>query len=71
MAKEWTDDEVQAEINAAVQIVREDKQYKMLSDIHSRNPSDPANPSGNPPPPGSNGNPADKKKKGLFWGETE
>lgn len=69
MAREWTDDEVQAEIDKAVQIVREDKQYKMLSDLHSRGNGNPNSSPNDPPPSGGNGNPTDKKKKSLFWGE--
>jgi len=72
MAKEWTDEEVTAEIQNAVKIVAEDRLFKGLSaKLQST-----ANPSGNNPAtppnaPPSGGDPNKPKKKGLFWGEEQ
>lgn len=67
MAKEWTDEEVQAAIGEAVQIVREDRIDKMLSarlkspDSGTNGTTDNnANSSGNGEKTG--------KKKSLWWG---
>lgn len=74
MAREWTDDEVQAQIAAAIQIVREDKFDAFLRSRTT--PPDPNPPGGtNPPTPNGNPNPPDpnqsKPKKSLWWGEQE
>lgn len=72
MAKEWTDDEVTAEIKAAVQIVAEDRLFKGLSEKLRGSSNPPGNdPSNAPNPPPSGGNPPTPKKKGLFWGEEQ
>lgn len=71
MAREWTDEEVQKEIREAVQIVREDRIDKMLRTKFGSSSNDPANPPTNPPTSGGNPNPNDKKKKSIWWGETE
>lgn len=70
MPKEWTDEEVQKEIAEAIQIVREDRLETFLRNRFANPTTDPnANP--NPPASGGNGNPTDKPKKGLWWGDSE
>ena len=70
MAKEWTDEEVTAEIQNAVKIVAEDRLFKGLSAKLSGQANTPGNGATNPPnAPASGGNPPTPKKKGLFWGE--
>lgn len=72
MAKEWTDDEVSAEIAAAVAIVREDK---FEAFVRTKLPQTPADQNGGTGQSGDGGNGGgndpDKKKKSLWWGETE
>ncbi len=70
MAKEWTDDEVQAEINKAVQIVREDRIDTLIRNRLSPPSNDPNDKKNDPPPSsgGNGGNPS-TKKKGLWWGD--
>jgi hypothetical protein len=69
MAKEWTDDEVKAEIAEAIAIVREDR-FEAYVRSRTNASTDQNPPTGSPPAP--NGNPATPpKKKGLFWGEQE
>lgn len=74
MAKEWTDDEVKSEIAEAIRIVREDR---FEAFVRSRVPSN-NDPNSNPgsPPPSNGGNPdanggGEKKRKSLWWGESE
>ena len=73
MPKDWNDDDVKAEIAAAVAIVREDKFEAFVRTKLAPTPNDPNNPgnSGNP----GNDNPNDpgtpKGKKSLWWGESE
>lgn len=72
MAKEWTDEEVRAEIAAAVSIVREDRFEKF---VRSKiGPADPGNGDGpsdpkTPPRGEPKDAPTDKKKRSLWWGE--
>lgn len=78
MAKEWTDDEVSAEIAKAVQIVREDRLEQFLRTrfkaSEENNPPNPPKPDGpTPPPPKSKGDSPEKQppaRKSLWWGET-
>lgn len=70
-------DEAKAELQAAIAIVRSDKQYTMLRDLHGRSttpeggkgtgkktpPADPAN----PPPAKPPVDPADPPKKRGLW----
>lgn len=68
-------EDAKAEIKAAIAIVREDKHYKMISEIHSRGKVDPKDPPKNDPanpptdPPPSNGGEGDtpKKKPRGWW----
>ena len=70
-------DAAKAEIAAAVKIVREDKQYAMLADLHGTLPpkADPPPPDGpQPPPPKPTDPPPDPptdlpKRKGIWWGD--
>ncbi len=72
MPKEWTDDEVKAEIAAAIQIVREDKIDSLIRRRLSPAPNDPNNPGTNPPPPGGNNpNPNPSAKRGSLWWGTD
>lgn len=72
MPKEWTDEEVRAEIAAAVSIVREDRFEKFvrskIGPADQGNGNGPADPK-TPPRGEPAANPADKKKKSLWWGE--
>lgn len=74
MAREWTDEEVQAEIREAVRIVQEDKDraaYKQLHERFGQAPTEPDNPKDNPgvpPQKDNNGEPAKKGRKSLWWG---
>jgi hypothetical protein len=75
MAKEWTDEEVQAEIREAVRIVHEDRERATYQQLHERFGQKPS-PSGdpkdgkNPPPPKDGGDqPPTQKRKSLWWGE--
>lgn len=76
MPKEWTDEEVAAEISKAVQIVREDRIDKMLRNRLSTPIPDKDGKENNPPPSSGNpnndggGNPSTKRKS-LWWGETD
>jgi hypothetical protein len=68
-AKEWTDEEVQAEIREAVHIVREDRFEKFVrGKVGGATP-----PAGGPtPPPGKPGDPPAEpkpKRKALWWGD--
>lgn len=78
MAKEWTDDEVNDEIQKALAIFREDHIVKRLGAIESLLPK--GNSTGDNNPPKTDGEPppakeprdssANNKKKSLWWGET-
>lgn len=70
------------ELAEAIRIVREDKQYSMLRDIHSRSgasgtgstppPNNPPNDPGITPPPPANPTqppPEPQAKKDAYWGE--
>lgn len=76
MAKEWTDDEVAAEISKAVQIVREDRIDTLIRSRLSAPPNPNPGTENKPPPSSGNpdtdpsGNPAPKRKS-LWWGEQE
>lgn len=75
MAKEWTDEEVQAEIRAAVEIVRADREKARYLELHGKygqTPTDPPNPSGGtdpPPPKNDGGDPPKKGRRSLWWGD--
>lgn len=74
MGKEWTDDEVAAEISAAVQIVREDRMDKFIRERLGPSGSSPTkDPEKTAPPgktePGTSTPP--KPKRSLWWGEIE
>lgn len=79
MPKEWTDEEVQDEINKAVQIVREDRIDTLLRNRLSAPSGNPGNSENDPPKSGDNsgndnsGNPGNTgtKKRSLWWGDTE
>lgn len=69
MGKEWTDDDVKAEIAEAVRIVREDK---FEAFVRSRTGTQTPQGSGSAPPPKQTPpEPPEptKVKKGLWWGE--
>jgi hypothetical protein len=68
MGKEWTDEEVQAEIRAAVDIVKEDRFLKALSSKLDTKPPDgpPAPPRKDPPEKPDDKPPA--AKGSLWWG---
>jgi hypothetical protein len=69
MGKEWTDEEVSAEIAKAVQIVREDRIDTLIRSRLSAQPPEKNGTENNPPPSGDGNNPANPgKKKGLWWG---
>lgn len=74
MGKEWTDEEVAAEISDAVRIVREDK---FEAFVRGKLPAPPSDPNGGNGQPGNAGNSggndptAPKAKRSLWWGETE
>jgi hypothetical protein len=75
MAKEWDDDAVKALISESVQIVREDRIDALLRKRltpPNPNPDDKTDDTGDK----GNGNPdnggdGNKKRKSLWWGETE
>lgn len=76
MAKEWTDEEVSAEIANAVRIVREDKFEAFVRSKVGTNSGDAGNPndasgnSGNGNTGASgDGNPTPKRS--LWWGDSE
>jgi len=78
MPKEWTDEEVQEEINKAVQIVREDRIDTLIRNRLSAQPSnsddtkDKAPESGDGTSKDNGGNPdPSPKRKSLWWGDTE
>lgn len=73
MAKEWTDEEVRAEIAAAVAIVREDRFEQFV-----RSKIGPTGSAGGPPGNGDPKSPprgdakesvTEKKRRSLWWGE--
>jgi len=74
--REWTDDEVKAEIAAAVRIVAEDRERAEYTRLHEKYKPDPdTDPAGNgktPPPKkdGDDGEPP-KPKRGLWWGVSD
>ena len=71
MAKEWTDEEVQALIRESVNIVKEDREREHYTKLHEKYgkqepPKDPGE--GDPPPPKDP--PADPPvKRSLWWGD--
>jgi hypothetical protein len=80
MAKEWTDDEVQALISESVKIAKEDGIFKSVRDLHERldrlfpptgTTDEPTE--GKPPPATDPKDSKDqaKKKRSLWWGEVE
>jgi hypothetical protein len=75
MARKWTDEEVQAEIKAAVAIVNEDREratYQALHGKYGQEPPKPGNPNDPTPPPPKPGDPDPEpapKKKSLWWGD--
>lgn len=74
MPKEWNDDDVKAEIAAAIAIVREDKfeafvRTKLASNAGDKNGGD--GKSGDGGNSGGNDGTPPKGKKSLWWGESE
>lgn len=77
MAKEWTDEEVTAEIQQAIKIFREDHVVKSLGELKSLLAKPGSNDdsasgddtSGNPPPAKEPKDSTVKPKKSLWWGE--
>lgn len=73
-SKEWSDDEVKAEIAAAIAIVREDRFEAFVRNKVGQTND---NPPGGDGKPGDNGNgggnpdPASKKSRSLWWGDPE
>ena len=74
MAKEWTDDEIQAQITECVNIVREDRERQNYESLHERfgkkDPTEKPPGEGDPPPPKETSEtdpPAGKKS--LWWGD--
>lgn len=76
MAREWTDDEVRAEIREAIRIAKEDGIYRRIADLESKlsGRSDPtADPSGKEPGEGDAPpkNPPkesqETKRRGGWW----
>jgi hypothetical protein len=71
--KEWTDEEVRAEIAAAVKIVAEDRERAQYKSLHERFGEKAAPPEGEKTPPkketpeGESGK-APEKTKRIFWG---
>ena len=69
-------DEAKREIQEAIRIVKEDRHYKMLSEIHGRTvpppepTPDPNNPTP-PPPTGDPTNPDKPVKRSPLWGRTD
>lgn len=70
MSKEWTDDEVRAEIAEAIKIVREDRfeQFVRSKIGPVGGNSEPTEPKA-PPRGEPKDAPTDKKKRSLWWGE--
>ena len=76
MAKEWTDEEVQAEIQAAVKIVAEDRERAEYNRLHGvYGPKEVDAEDGKTPPPKKEDKKttedAPKKRKSMWWGETD
>lgn len=76
MAREWTDDEVKAEIKEAVRIAKEDGIYTRIRNLESKlsGGSDPtADPSGkkpgegDPPPKNDPKESGETKRRGGWW----
>jgi hypothetical protein len=69
--KEWTDDEVQAEIREAVRIVNEDRERATYKSLHERYGKESTDPPGTPPKKEGDADPPEgnKKSKSLYWGE--
>lgn len=65
MAREWSDDDVRAEIAAAVKIVREDREKAEYQRLHGMYGA----PEGQPPVPPEKEPPEPVKKRGIWWGE--
>jgi hypothetical protein len=71
MSKEWTDEEVQAEISAAVAIVREDRFEKFIR-ARIGEPSGDGKPTKDektPPAPNDPPKNDPPKKRSLWWGD--
>lgn len=78
--RKWTDDEVKAEIAAAVKIVNEDRERAAYNSLHAKygggKPSgndDDSDPKGPPAPPAKDSPDGDgekPKRKSLWWGDT-
>ena len=82
MAKKWTDDEVEAEIKRAVQIVSEDRERATYASLHEKyGKSGSGDPSGSGDDPNGDGKDPKKgegdpepdldagKRRSLWWGE--
>lgn len=69
--KEWTDYEVQEEIDKAVQIVRADKIDALIRmRLSSKSDNEDGDKNNPPPSRGSDSNPP-AKRKSLWWGTEE
>ena len=70
-SKEWTDEEVQAEIKEAVRIVNEDRERATYAQLHERYGEKPkSDPKDGPPPPKNDDpTPTEKKRRSLWWGD--
>jgi len=72
--REWTDDEVKAEIAAAVKIVAEDRERATYAELHGKygapvNPEDKGD--GKTPPPAKDKEDDKPPKTSLWWGKQE
>lgn len=69
--KDWTDEEIRAEIGAAVKMVAEDKEKIEYQRLHGKFSTPPTKDGPQPPPekdPPTD--PPEKKKRSIWWGET-
>jgi hypothetical protein len=75
MAKEWSDDEISAEIKRCHDIVREDRERAQYTTLHERfgKTETDTETEGKPPPAKETGPEGDPKpkKRSIWWGETE
>lgn len=75
MARKWTDEEVQAEIKAAVAMVAEDREKAQYLSLHKRygqGVKDDPDKDGPTPPPAKDGDPPPEpteRRKSLWWGD--
>lgn len=72
--KEWTDEDVRAEIAEAVRIVAEDREKARYRELHGKYGSGdqpPADDGNGPKPPPAKDEPSKPKKRTLYWGERD